>query len=52
MSNQKIWLIAIGIIVVDLAIWFIPVVPFAAAYVLLTRPPWFKQFVDDLYEDR
>jgi hypothetical protein len=28
----------------------VPVVPFVVAYVLVARPPWFKDFVDDLYD--
>lgn len=50
MSNSTPWIIAIAVIVVDLAVFMIPVVPFAAAYILIARPPWFKTFVDDVYE--
>jgi hypothetical protein len=49
MSEQKIWLIAAAIIVVDLAIFMVPIVPVVAAYVLIARPPWFKTFIDDVY---
>lgn len=28
----------------------VPIVPFLAAYVLLVRPPWFKDFIDDVYD--
>jgi len=49
MSEQTVWFIAIGLIVVDLALFMVPVVPLVAAYVLIARPPWFKSFVDDLY---
>jgi hypothetical protein len=48
-STRTVWLIAAGLIVVDLLFFMVPIVPFAAAYVLLVRPPWFKDFVDDLY---
>lgn len=51
-SEQTIWLIAVGLIVLDLALFVVPVVPFVAAYVLVARPPWFKAFVDALYRDR
>lgn len=50
MSNSTTWFIAIAVIVVDLAVFMIPVVPFAAAYILIARPPWFKTFIDDVYE--
>lgn len=49
-SEQTIWLIAVGVIVLDLALFVVPIVPFVAAYVLVVRPPWFKDFVDRLYE--
>ena len=51
MSRQDSWLIAIALIAVDLLVFMIPVVPLVAAYILITRPRWFKQFVDDLYEE-
>ncbi len=28
----------------------VPVVPFLAAYVLIARPPWFKDFIEDVYD--
>ena len=48
-SQQQTWLIAIGLIAVDLLFPVIPIIPFLAAYVLLARPDWFKDFVDDVY---
>ena len=45
-------LIAIGLIVLDLALFMVPIVPFFVAYVLVVRPPWFKEFVDRLYDGR
>jgi hypothetical protein len=27
-----------------------PVVPVLAAYVLVVRPPWFADFIDDVYD--
>jgi hypothetical protein len=50
MSEQKIWLIAGAIIVFDLVVFMVPIVPLVAAYVLIARPPWFKEFIDDVYE--
>ena len=49
MSPRTVWLIAAALIAVDLLFFMVPIVPFAAAYVLLARPAWFKDFVDDLY---
>lgn len=51
LSEYQIWLVAIGIIALDLAVFAIPIVPALAAYVLLVRPAWFKEFIDDVYED-
>jgi hypothetical protein len=48
-SERTIWLIAVGLIVLDLAVFMVPIVPILAAYVIVARPPWFKTFVDDLY---
>jgi 4-hydroxybenzoate polyprenyltransferase len=49
-SEQQIWLVAIGIIAVDLTLFMVPIVPFLAAYVLIVRPAWFKDFIDDVYD--
>lgn len=51
-SERTIWLIAIGLIALDLALFVVPIVPFLVAYVLVVRPSWFKDFVDGLYEER
>jgi hypothetical protein len=50
MSKEKVWAIAAAIIIVDLAVFMIPIVPIVAAYILVARPPWFKTFIDDVYE--
>ena len=52
MAERTMWLIAVGLIVLGLALFMVPIVPFLVAYVLVARPPWFKAFVDDLYEER
>ncbi len=43
-------LLAILILLVDFVIFFLPVLALFAAYVLIARPPWFKTWVDRLYE--
>lgn len=50
MSQGKIWLIAGAIILVDLAVFMVPIVPIVAAFILVARPPWFKTFIDDVYQ--
>ncbi|MFO8099104.1 MAG: hypothetical protein R6T83_05700 [Salinibacter sp.] len=47
---HPLWLVA-ALIAVDLLFVMVPILPVAAVYVLLARPPWFKAFVDDLYAD-
>jgi hypothetical protein len=49
-SEHQIWLIAIGLIALDLTLVMVPIVPFLAAYVLTVRPGWFKDFIDDVYD--
>lgn len=39
-----------ALIALDLTLFMVPIVPFLAAYVLLVRPPWFKDFIDDVYD--
>ena len=51
-SERQIWLIATAVIAVDLLLFMVPVVPFVAAYILIARPRWFKEFIDDLYSER
>lgn len=49
-SDLQIWIVAVGLIAVDLTLFMFPVVPVLAAYVLVVRPPWFKDFIDDVYD--
>jgi hypothetical protein len=43
------WLLAGALVVLDVAVFFVPLTGLIAAYVLLARPPWFKAWVDELY---
>ncbi len=49
-SDRQIWLVAAGLIAVDLLVFMIPIVPVLAAYVLVARPSWFKDFIDEVYD--
>jgi len=49
MSTRTLLLIAGSLIAADLLFFMVPIVPVAAAYILLARPAWFKDFIDDLY---
>ncbi len=51
MKSSDRWLLSVAVIVVDLAVFFLPLTGLFAAYVLLVRPPWFKSWVQRLYAD-
>ena len=42
--------LAVLIVVLDVAVIVVPVTGLVAAWVLLVRPPWFRQWVERLYE--
>lgn len=44
--------LAVLIVILDVAVFVVPVTGLVAAWVLLARPPWFRQWVDRLYEIR
>jgi hypothetical protein len=41
--------LAVAIVVLDVAVFVVPVTGLLAAWVLLARPPWFKEWVERLY---
>lgn len=49
MKQTDRWLLAIALVVIDVAIFVVPLTGLFAAYILLARPPWFKNWVDQLY---
>lgn len=49
-ANQRL-LLAIGIVLIDIFTIGIPLTAFFAAYVILQRPLWFRQWIDKLYEE-
>jgi len=52
MKSSDRWFLSVAVILVDLAIFFLPLAGLFAAYVVLARPPWFKSWVERLYADR
>lgn len=46
-NERLLW--AVGVFSVDLLIFFVPVTALAAVYVILARPPWFKEWMARLY---
>lgn len=47
-TGERVALAAL-IVVLDVAAFFVPVTGLVAAWVLLARPPWFREWVDRLY---
>ena len=43
------WLLAIVLVVIDVAIFIMPLTGLFAAYILLVRPPWFRTWIEQLY---
>jgi hypothetical protein len=41
--------LAVVIVVLDVAVFVVPITGLLAAWVLLARPPWFRQWVEKLY---
>jgi len=41
-------LLAAGILVVDLAAFFLPLTAVLLAYVIVFNPPWFRKFINNL----
>lgn len=49
MRSTDRWILALLLVMIDLVIFAIPLTGMFAAYVLLARPPWFRDWVEDLY---
>ena len=43
------WLLALSLVVIDVAVFIIPLTGLFAAYILLVRPLWFRAWVEQLY---
>jgi hypothetical protein len=50
MSATERILLAVIIVAVDLLAFAVPLTAFAAAYVIVARPPWFRDWVRRLYD--
>jgi len=49
MTTQERVLLAIAVVLVDIVLFAVPLTGFFAAYVLLARPPWFLDWIRNLY---
>lgn len=50
MTSTNRLILAAGIILVDVLVFAVPLTAFFAAYLLMARPAWFKEWVIKLYE--
>jgi hypothetical protein len=48
MSMIQRFLLALVIVTVDLAVFFLPLTAFFMAYILIANPPWFRKFIEGL----
>jgi hypothetical protein len=48
MSIMNRILISLGILVVDLVIFFFPLTAFFLIYIIFYNPPWFREFLEGL----
>jgi len=49
LADRIVW--ALLIVVVDTATFAVPLSAFLLAYVLLARPPWFRNWVEQVYRE-
>ena len=50
MTMNKRILICVGILLVDLAVFFLPLTALFLIYILIVNPPWFRGFLNRLDE--
>ncbi len=48
MSMTNRILLCLGILLVDLVVFFLPLTAFFLIYILIYNPPWFRGFLDSL----
>jgi hypothetical protein len=51
MKPSERWLLAVTLVIIDWIIFAIPLTGLLTAYIVLIRPAWFRQWVDQLYTD-
>ena len=49
LSDRLVW--ALLVVIVDTAAFAVPLAALLLAYVLLARPPWFRDWVEQLYRE-
>lgn len=48
MDMKKRILLGIGVLVVDLVVFFLPLTAIFLAYIFIFNPPWFREFLNNL----
>ncbi|MBW2066846.1 MAG: hypothetical protein JRJ03_18205 [Deltaproteobacteria bacterium] len=48
MEMKKRILLGIGVLIIDLAIFFLPLTAIFLAYIFIYNPPWFREFLNNL----
>jgi len=48
MSFTQRVLLSIGILLIDLIVFFLPLTALFLVYIILTNPAWFRKFLQDL----
>lgn len=48
MNMGKRILLSLGILLVDLAVFFLPLTAVFLVYILIVNPPWFRDFLNNL----
>lgn len=51
MNRTFLILIAVGVAILDLVTFFVPLSAMMILAIVIFRPRWFKEIVDDLYRD-
>jgi len=49
MSTSERVLLAVAVVLVDVAVVVVPITALVVAWVVLARPPWFREWVERLY---
>jgi hypothetical protein len=51
MTMRNRILLGLGILAVDLVIFFLPLTAIFLIYIVIYNPPWFRKFLDELNEN-
>ncbi len=49
MTTSERVVLAVALVAVDVVLFALPLTALGAAYLLIARPPWFREWVERLY---